>query len=870
MLRQIMRRRPGYAVAGLRIAAGLLVSLLAVGTSQATSYTWSGATSNAWNLDTNWGQVSGSGLFPGSGTAYADTAVIGTVITNTPVSLSTTATLGGGATVLTLSNVAGSAIGLDITASGLLGVQGNIVLSSGATNGRKITLEGILRNDAASSATTYTISGGTNAGDIIQLAGGTISSLSGGKWTFSRPVQGYGTISSVFAGTVLANVPGATLHITNPAESISASSLTNSGGILSLEGIGVTGGTLNVTGGGLTRLVGGTFTGTINASAGEVDINGTTLNSLSNVSGNVQLTGDSAANTAGITSLVFNGHKLDVTGTITNYGSIHVDAGTLNNAATSGTTLVGNSNFLYLTGGSITNAGGSTLVLGTNISGYGSVAGVTSQTYAFIANGGTLTLDGGAGIALGTHSGSGVTMQANAAGILDLKGALNVINPGLIYPTTGAVAFDGVTISTYDPTGGVGGTPTTWNETVNTGAVNVINDSTLIGKFTSSANVTIQSGKTLHINDSAPSSGTTNLNSAGSILGGNVAVASNATLTSSGVLQLDGLSGGGTLAITGSSSAFTLKGAAWPTNAGAVQNIGMLTVGGAGLLDVMNNLVNVNYGAAASPYSALAAQVNSGVIAQSTTTPYRAVGLYDTATNLDGTTPGGTTVRLGYASPGDTMLRGHVDSSDILNILSAGKYGIGPSSARWDQGDFTHDGQVDSSDILDLLAAGTYNTGVSYNVEVAAPKLLVVGGSPSSSRATIIYNPVTGDVEIDPNGNTMTGFRLLDSAGSFFGASAAFPPGGAFTTDTGMEKFWSTFSSSSYLTSVFDLGLIAPTGLTDAQFEAALNNLSGDSVWTAAGGGSFDYNFSSTPEPATMTLLILGGFGVYASRKRRR
>ena len=147
----------------------------------------------------------------------------------------------------------------------------------------------------------------------------------------------------------------------------------------------------------------------------------------------------------------------------------------------------------------------------------------------------------------------------------------------------------------------------------------------------------------------------------------------------------------------------------------------MLTISGGGQLDVTNNLVNVNYGVATSPYGALAAQVNSGVITQSTGVPYRTVGIYDTASNLDGTTPGGTTVRLGYASPGDTMLRGIVNSSDIINILSAGKYGIGPSNARWDQGDFDHNGQVDSSDIIAILASGVYNTGFNYNVAKISP-----------------------------------------------------------------------------------------------------------------------------------------------------
>jgi len=500
----------------------LAVSLLPV-MAQATGYTWSGTTSNAWNDNTNWG---GAG-FPN---AYTDTATIGTVILNTPVTLSTTALLGAASgTVLTLSNIAGSAIGLDITGTGLLGVQGNIVLSSGTTNGRKITIEGTLRNDAASSATTYTISGGTNAGDIIQLVGGTISSLNGGKWTFSRPVQGYGTISSVFTGTVLANVAGQTLHITNPLVSIGAASLTNTGGILSLEGITLSGGALTTTGSGVTLLLGTTSTGgTIVSTAGETDLNGATLNGVTNMSGNVKLTGDSAVNTGGISNMLFNGHKLDVTGTITNYGSIHVDAGTLNNAATSGTTTVGNSNFLYLTGGSITNTGGSTLVLGTNISGYGSVSGVASQTYAFIANGGTLTVDGGAGIALGTHAGSGVTMQANASSTLDLKGTLNVINPGLIYPTTGAVALDGVTINTYDPTGGAGGTPITWNETVNTGAVNVVANSTLIGKFTSTAALTINSGINLN------AAGATFINSSGGTVNNNGGTAAWGDFTNSG------------------------------------------------------------------------------------------------------------------------------------------------------------------------------------------------------------------------------------------------------------------------------------------------------------------------------------------------
>ena len=88
--------------------------------------------------------------------------------------------------------------------------------------------------------------------------------------------------------------------------------------------------------------------------------------------------------------MVFNGHKLDVTGTITNYGSIHVDTGTLNNAATTGTTTVGNGSSLYLglggTGGTISNTGGSALTFATNIYGYGSISGIS--IHSFVVSGG--------------------------------------------------------------------------------------------------------------------------------------------------------------------------------------------------------------------------------------------------------------------------------------------------------------------------------------------------------------------------------------------------------------------------------------------------------------------------------------------------
>jgi fibronectin-binding autotransporter adhesin len=332
-----------------------------------------------------------------------------------------------------------------------------------------------------------------------------------------------------------------------------------------------------------------------------------------------------------------------------------------------------------------------------------------------------------------------------------------------------------------------------------------------------------------------------------------------------GAVGTDRLAGGGFVSVnvgqTVGSLRLTLKAPSWTTNPAARQNVGMLRLLG-GLVDLKNNLINVNYGTSASPYAALAANVNSGAIYQSTGAPDRTVGIYDTALNLDGATPGGRTVRVGYAAPGDTMLRGHVDSSDIINLLAAGKYGVGPSNARWDEGDFTHDSQVNSSDLIAVLAAGVFDCG-PYD---SGGHGMVILGPPSATRATLIYDAMSGDVKIDPNGNTMTGLRLKDSAANFFVGTASFPPGGAFTTDSAAEKFWSSFNPPNYLVATWDLGNICPAGLTEAQFAAALNNASGDSVWTKAGGGSFDYNVSYLPEPASLALLALGGLALIRRR----
>ena len=350
-----------------------------------------------------------------------------------------------------------------------------------------------LRNDAASSATSYTISGGTNASDFVFLNGGTISSLNGGIWAFARPINGYGTISSPFTNTstITANTSGQTLHITGSSTAAGTLTSSVSGAILSLES------SLTAAG-----------TGATIAHTGEVDLNGATLIGSSgshwtfnNTSGAIKLTGNSTFqgnvdNGSGSGTVVnLNGHTLHLNAAIMGNTSgatafLGVDGGILDLA--SGASSIGNGAPLTIAGGSIISSGG-TLNSSTLISGYGTIATPITTSNAVRASGGTLYITNGI-----NETASSLQTNGAAGDVLDLAGNINLGNGGFIQPNfagrhgNGLIQFDGATIQS---------TGTINSNLFDVGNVTVVNNSTLMSGATydTVGNWTINAGKTFNI-----------------------------------------------------------------------------------------------------------------------------------------------------------------------------------------------------------------------------------------------------------------------------------------------------------------------------------------------------------------------------------
>ncbi len=149
----------------------------------ATSYVWdAGGSKDNWTTPGNWD-------LSGHPNALDAQATIDTAI-GTPVLLTGTRQLGGGANCLTIGASAGPNA-LNIDKGGTLRVRGNISNAQTITINSRGTLQAY---PVKRGSGMYNLTGGGN----ISLLGGTISTRRGttGTWNFQEAVSGYGVISA--------------------------------------------------------------------------------------------------------------------------------------------------------------------------------------------------------------------------------------------------------------------------------------------------------------------------------------------------------------------------------------------------------------------------------------------------------------------------------------------------------------------------------------------------------------------------------------------------------------------------------------------------------------------------------------------------
>jgi hypothetical protein len=124
-----------------------------------------------------------------------------------------------------------------------------------------------------------------------------------------------------------------------------------------------------------------------------------------------------------------------------------------------------------------------------------------------------------------------------------------------------------------------------------------------------------------------------------------------------------------------------------------VGGVSSLSVAPAAKVDVTGGTLQLPYGSAAAPDSAVRGLISGGRITASGSS----VGFADSADGIVSTLPP-TTILVKPALAGDANLDGRVDFSDLLVL--AQHYNAG--GANWDQGDFTGDGNVSFNDLLTL------------------------------------------------------------------------------------------------------------------------------------------------------------------------
>jgi len=175
------------------------------------------------------------------------------------------------------------------------------------------------------------------------------------------------------------------------------------------------------------------------------------------------------------------------------------------------------------------------------------------------------------------------------------------------------------------------------------------------------------------------------------------------------------------------------------------------------------------------------------------------------------------------------------------------------------------DAGAPATSLLDVFAGGASAslTGGSTPNAVVRQTPGVVG----DGRPDVIYDPSTGDIQINADGvDKINSFSFISNSSKFTGATPNFPgTSAAITSDFDDEITRSGFTPPFTATTLWDLGNVAATGL---DFNFLKSDLT--IVGNVQGGSSFNYDLivSGVPEPTSIGLLGIGAVGLLVRRRR--
>lgn len=210
-----------------------------------------------------------------------------------------------------------------------------------------------------------------------------------------------------------------------------------------------------------------------------------------------------------------------------------------------------------------------------------------------------------------------------------------------------------------------------------------------------------------------------------------------------------------------------------------------------------------------------------------------------------------TEIVVGIVHPGDVNTDGQVTMADF-GIL-ANPVNFAQPDKAWQQGDLNQDGTVTMADFGILANPANF----------AQP--ITAGGVPGPGEIEIVVDYTTGVVTIVANNCTVVGLEILSAS------SGLIPANWDSLLDQGVASAWTELGSvawnltesgfTSYLLDgSYNIGAIYDT--TADPRDLLFSYL--DSVtWTPV-----YEDVTYVPEPATLSLLVLGGIGVLLRRRR--